>query len=360
MRTGAQANPRVVWLAFPPLTRTPQGPTSLVASVRYRMTIPARGLSHLGWSSVVASLASHPSRRALLARLAGANAVVIGKPLAASAAELGAAAERALEAIRELRARGVRVLADYSDDNFTDPLRGPIYRALANSADLVVASTAGLAEVLRSQTPVPVTTISDPVEGPRGEPGVAAPAGAAGPVSLLWFGHPVNLDTLRSGISQLDRAAGAVPYSLRLVTAPGAGAEALAAELADSWRGTARDCSFRPWSTAALFEELRECNAVVIPSNPHDPRKAVKSPNRFLESIWAGRFVIAHPLPAYQGLADCGWVGDDLGTGLRWFAERNADALERIRAGQSVVENLHTPHAIARDWAAAIAGTIAP
>src|SRR3954467_1109568 len=107
-------------------------------------------------------------------------------------------------------------------------------------------------------------------------------------------------------------------YSLTLVTAPGTGAQTLAG------------CRFRPWSSDALSQELERCDAVVIPSNPHDPRKAVKSPNRFTESVWAGRFVIAHALPAYEALAACGWVGGDLGEALAWYARHAAEARERI------------------------------
>ena len=107
--------------------------------------------------------------------------------------------------------------------------------------------------------------------------------------------------------------------------------------------------------TAALFEELRECDAVIIPSNPHDPRKAVKSPNRFTEALWAGRFVLAHPLPAYEALAAYGWVGEDLGEGLTWLLDHGADAVERIRQGQKWVAQHASLQAVGAAWAAAVA-----
>jgi glycosyltransferase involved in cell wall biosynthesis len=317
---------RVVWVSFAPLRKTPAGPSSDVASVRYRITLPAQSIP----GSKVTHVGPGANRRTLLERFAGAEAAVFGKVNDASLAQ------SALELAAALRTRGIKVIADYSDDHFLHPVLGPAYRALANAADAVVAATPGLAEVLRAQTPVRVSVVSDPVEGERGEPR----SELRRPPPLLWFGHPLNLDTLDSGLAQL--AGRGIPFALTVMTAPGAGAERLGHR-------------FRPWSTAALFEELRECDAVIIPSNPHDPRKAVKSPNRFTEALWAGRFVIAHPLPAYEALSAYGWVGEDLGQGLAWLLEHPDEARERIRAGQEWVARHASREAIGADWTAAIA-----
>lgn len=308
---------RVVWVSFAPLRKTAGGLSSDVASVRYRIILPARAIP----GSKVTHIGPGANRRTLLERFAGIQVVVLGKFFDASVLELATA----------LKERGIKVIADYSDDHFAHPLLGPAYRAVANAADRVVASTPGLAAVLREHTSVPVDVISDPVEGVRGEPR----ASAREPPRLLWFGHPLNLDTLKFGLPQLSG------YLLTIVTAPGSGAENLAHR-------------FRPWSTAALFDELRECDAVVIPSNLHDPRKAVKSPNRFTEALWAGRFVIAHPLPAYRPLAPFGWVGEHLGEGLAWFCHHEQEAVNRMRAGQEWVAKHCSGEAIGRAWKALI------
>jgi len=311
---------RIVWVSFAPLRKTPAGLTSDVASARYRLTLPAQAIP----GSKVTHLGPGAKRATLLERFAGAEVVVLGKLFDAALAPF------AFELATALKQRGVKVFADYSDDHFAHPVLGPAYRAMADAAAGVVASTPGLAEVLKTQTATPVAMVTDPVEGERGEPR----ASVRTPPRLLWFGHPVNLDTLRFGVP--DGSA------LTLLTAAGHGAEALGHR-------------FRAWSTAALFEELRECDAVIIPSNPHDPRKAVKSPNRFTEALWAGRCVIAHPLPAYEPLAAYGWVGEDLGDGLRWLRDHPEEAGDRIRRGQEWVAQHCSPQAIGAAWSAAIA-----
>ncbi|MGH8726345.1 MAG: hypothetical protein ACREU1_15945, partial [Burkholderiales bacterium] len=67
-----------------------------------------------------------------------------------------------------------------------------------------------------------------------------------------------------------------------------------------------------------------------------------------------GRFVIAHPLPAYEALAAFGWVGEDLGAGLEWFRRNPQEALERIRAGQAWVAEHCSRAAVARAWKSVI------
>lgn len=314
---------RVVWASFAPLRKTDQGPSSDVASVRYRLTLPARALP----GSKVTYIGAGANRRTLLERFADADAVVFGKLFDPALAPM------ALELAMVLRERAIKVVADYSDDHFMHPNLGAAYRAMANAADLLVASTPALAEVVRAYASSPVCVVGDPVEGERGE----ARASTSEPPRLLWFGYPLNLQTLRDGLPQIKNC------DLTIMTVAGAGAEELGQR-------------FRPWSTRALFEELRACEAVIIPSNPHDPHKAVKSPNRFTEALWAGRFVIAHPLPAYQPLAPYGWVGEDMGEGLEWLQRHESQALERIRAGQAWVAEHCSPETIARAWRTAIGG----
>lgn len=339
---------RVVWLSFAPLEKTPAGITSNVASVRYRITVPAAALKAAGVECGAMYLNASINRGTLLQRFGSVDAVVFGKIVLHP--QLEAIGRLAVELAGKLRSLGVRVLADFSDDNFLQPQLGPIHRALANAVDRVTASTPGMAQVLQGVTAAPVSVITDPVEGPRGE--VRTEREASVPLSLLWFGHPLNLDTLKYGLAQLERAP--LASSLALVTAAGAGGERLAAELSARWKGSGRECRFRPWSVDTVFEELRRCDAVIIPSNVHDPRKVVKSPNRFTESVWAGRFVIAHPLPAYEELADFGWVGEDLLEGLQWYARNPGEAAARVRAGQHLVAERFTPQAVAKVWKAVL------
>jgi glycosyltransferase involved in cell wall biosynthesis len=354
--------PRVIWVSFAPLRKSPRGPTSDIASVRYRITLPAAALERGGWPSRAMHLGPQAKRETLLARFDMADAVVVGKYIA-EGPEFAAGAQRILELAGELSRRGKRVLADFSDDHFASPQFGPFFHALVQIADCAVATTPGLAEVLREAGARRVAVVTDPVEGMRGEAAVrdvaAQPVDAAVPLRLLWFGHPANLDTLNFMLPSLQQMTRDIPLELTLVTSPGAGAEALATNVTAAWRAASSAVRFVRWSADAVFQALRDTDAVVIPSNAYDPRRSVKSPNRFTESVWAGRFVAANPLPAYEALADAGWVGDDLAEGIRWALANPQEALARIRAGQAQIAREYSPEAIAEGWKAAILETLA-
>jgi hypothetical protein len=338
--------PRVSWLSFAALRKTPSGWTSDVASARYRLTIPARALQDLECDSAVIDASAATDYRGVLKRCGQTDLAILGK-LVAPPDKFVLRSPRVLEFARALQRAGVRVVADFSDDGFREPVRGPYFRGLANVADALVASTDGLAAILREEARAPVSVVTDPVEGRRGEPRVPS----SPPLRLLWYGHHTNLDTLPLGMPQLAAIASRIPLVITLITSEGAEARERVSELKRLPQTT---CSFMPWTPLAVFDALKESDAVFIPSAPDERRRAVKSPNRFTEAIWAGRFAVAHPLPAYRAFADFGWVGDDLGVGLEWLLQNPASALERIRAGQAFIEAELVPSAIATRWKAAI------
>jgi glycosyltransferase involved in cell wall biosynthesis len=341
-----RVKPRVAWLSFAALRKTPAGWTSDVASSRYRLTIPARALAELGCDSVVIDAAGLRDPLRLVRQVGEADVVIFGK-LVASVEEFGVLGPRVLQFAAALAQRGARIVADFSDDVFHEAARRPYFRGIANICDAVVASTQALAQVLAEETASPVRVVTDPVEGPRGQP-MTTPGV---PLKVLWYGHSTNIDTLDIGVPQIARIAHRIPLAITLITSP-------ASEVEERIRAIHRlpqcACRLVPWTTHAVFDALKGCDAVFIPSNPVERRRAIKSPNRFTEALWAGRFVVAHPLPAYEALADYGCVVEDLGAGLEWLVDNADTARDNIRAGQDMIEKRYLPSVVARQWRAAI------
>ena len=301
---------RVVWISFVPPSTLDQ-PSSDIASLRSRITSPARAIA----GSKLAYVGPGVNRRTLLEQFAEADAAVFGRLLDASMAQT------VLELATEIGKRGVKVIVDYSEDYSAHPELASVYRSLIQTADVVAASNSALAGVLRSQTPVPVAVVGDPVEGERGEPR----ASSRRPPRLLWSGPAHTLAALRFALDQLTQRR--AHFALSVLTSPGTGAENLGHR-------------FRAWSTEALLEELYECDGVVLPGVPI----------RFCQAIWAGRFVIDRPSSAYGEVGPYGWLGDDVAEGVEWLLENPQLATERIRAGQEWVAAHASLEAIARAW----------
>src|SRR5215475_14484511 len=100
---------RVLFATVFPLRQGPAGPTSDLASARYRAIIPAQQLARLGHQVQLASLPSGGWPQAVVD--APCDVVVISKSVHADNEMLA----------RAMKARGVRVVVDLCDDHFAHP-----------------------------------------------------------------------------------------------------------------------------------------------------------------------------------------------------------------------------------------------
>ncbi|HEX5662295.1 MAG TPA: hypothetical protein VFX93_02245, partial [Xanthomonadaceae bacterium] len=168
-------------------------------------------------------------------------------------------------------------------------------------------------------------------------------------VRLLWFGYPANLPPLLELIPALAALARRHPLMLTCVTSPVAEMRALVSE-AHTRESSALRVHFIPWSPLAMPRIIDSNDMVLIPSAYRDPVKQAKSPNRLVSGLHAGRFVVAHPLPAYAPYAAFAWIGEDLCAGVEWAIRHPREVVERIVRGQAYIDQRHSAEAVARFW----------
>ncbi len=355
---------KISWITYSAFKVLETGPQSSEADARYRVFAPVRELHALGHDVEVIYFAPELSAAQLLSAVQG-QVAVLGKLVPPTHEAFSGLAATALAVVKQLQARGVTVIADINDNHFEESPRAPYFRELAVTADAIVASTPKMAELVRRYTVKPVSVARDPYEGQRGEVRFEPArlswwgrlSGASGPdvrPKLLWYGYPTNLDTLLVLRDQLLPLAQDQPLAVRVMTRGGSAAESLCDEL-HATSGGRIWWTFSPWSLAEMPKALAETDLVVLPSNAEDARKAVKSPNRLVNGLWAGRFVITHPLPSYEEFNDYAWVGEDLAAGVRWALEHPRDVAERVRRGQEYLDRHYSPFCAAREWEQAIA-----
>ena len=354
---------KISWVTYAPFDVIDGVPVSAEADGRYRVFAPVRELAATGYDVEVIQFAPENSAAGMLPLIAG-EVIVLGKLVPRNQGAFDERAAAALDLVRRLQARGAKVIADINDNHFENPARAAYFRALASAADAIVASTPQMAEIVRRYSAQPVTLARDPYEGERGEPAfapsrpgwwkklTAAPAADAR-LKLLWFGYPTNLDTLPLLMEQLLPLAQREPMSVHVVSRQDSVAEELCGEL-HAASGKRIRWSFTAWSLAEMRRALAATDLVVLPSKPADARKAVKSPNRLINALWAGRYVIAHPLPAYQEFAEFASIGEDMAAGVRWALEHPGEATERIRRGQEYIDRNYSAAVAAREWEHAI------
>ncbi len=354
---------RIVWVVEGLQDDGQGGLTSPLASHRYRVILPAEGLRDLGHEVRFVE----PDDWLASERPGDADIVVIGKFLPGrDLARYQQRAVRLLEQAGVATAQGARIVADFNDDHFDHPQMGTYWRGLAERAQVRVAGSDAMRQRLLAVAGGTAHVVGDPLGAPQGRVRVRRLAGRQGSaltrwwrgndsaddrLRLLWFGHPVNWAPMAGWLPALARQATQTPLSLSLqvVTQPLPEITRALAEVTRSSEGRLQaECL--AWSEATQHAALDRCDIVLIPSDPDDPRKAVKTANRLTDSIHAGRWVVASPLPAYLPWREHASLVDDPLEGLaHWLAQ--PDRIEAaLLAGQRRVEERCSVPAIAQAW----------
>ncbi|MGE5098009.1 MAG: methyltransferase domain-containing protein [Betaproteobacteria bacterium] len=327
---------RILFLSMAPLRQGPSGATSDFASARYRVLIPATHLARRGHAVQVMSLRpGEPPPEALDAQ---ADVAIFAKSFSPSNERLAA----------HLRSRGIRVIVDYCDDHFEHPEHGAHFRRMAELATDVVASTQVLADSIRRHTGREASVITDPVEGPRGTPRFEPKLPA---LRVVWFGHPTNLVSVIDKAGDLKALAQRMPVQFTLVTQRDPSAESLASGIA-ALLPDRLQVQLLPWSLEGTWKVLQECDLVWIPV-ANEEGKMAKSPNRLLESMWAGRLVVADRMPAYEPFDDLMPLGQGLELGVAKALADPRGVEARLREAQRRIARHHSGFECGRLWARA-------
>jgi SAM-dependent methyltransferase len=327
---------RILFATAWPLRQGPAGPTSELASARYRVVMPARQLSRMGHEVAVATLPPGGWPKALLDT--PRDVVVVSKSFHADNEALAAAA----------RERGMRVVVDLCDDHFEHPKYGAHFHNLATLAGQVVANTPEMAASVLRHTGREALVIGDPVEGPRRAPAFAPRFPA---LRITWFGHPGNLDGVAARGAELVRLSQRMRVRLTVVTTPAPEVTALLTDIANA-NPAGIQVALVAWSPEATWKAIEDADLVWIPSTD-ETQKSVKSANRLTESLWGGRVVVADALPAYRPYADLTPVGVPLDEAVaRLLEDKGVEA--RLKEAQRRIAATCSDLRIGRLWAHAV------
>ena len=199
------------------------------------------------------------------------------------------------------KARGAWVVVDFCDDHF-DWVH---YKEALRLADAVTCPTEAMAQIIKEHGR-DAMVIADPYEYPKAKPHYNG-------VNLLWYGHAVNRHSLERIMPDLEG------YPLRVVSNFGGAI---------------------PWSHETMLEEFARADIVIIPKT-----EEYKSPNRAIEAIRQGCFVVAEPQPSLKDFPI--WLGD-IKEGIEWTKQQNVNKL--ISKAQKFVMEKYTPKILIDKW----------
>lgn len=321
--------------------RGPRGPTARLASTRLRLLVALEALNAAGHGArLVANTTPEHIRQSR--EFAAAGRILVGKVFQDYRRVLSAA-----------RAAGKTIVLDVTDDLERFPVLAPM-RALVGLADAVTVPSDGLDQMVRGWTGgrVPVTRIADPVEG-----GLHPPGGdlRRQPLRLLWFGSPTNAGFLNPHMPGLIALASRCALDLTIVSTGAEAFEGLVSRY-DPARGQPLRVLFVEWSQEAQAHALAQADLVLLPGDIAAD-SGLKSANRLIAAIAAGRLCVASPLPSYRPFAGHALLVDDMAAGIEAARALPPERIsEAVRAGQALIERDYSRTVIGRSWVEVLAG----
>ena len=333
---------KVVWVnPDDELAARPDGMFSDVASVRYRALIPAKELTARGHHASVIGL-DRGCFNNVRDQIADADFVVFRRNHSNP--------ECSEQMLREMTAQGVKTLFDISDDSFSDEF-GPHFLRMSAQAGTIVTASANLQEIVRRHAKRESIVVGDPFEGRRGE---ARWLPGRDRLKALWFGNGANIPSLQAAFPALLNAGNSHPIDLRIVTHY-PGLERACKEFNGRYRHRL-SLRYAEWSIKETASSLAATDFVLIPAMPDARWTLAKSPNRIIESLWAGRFVVAYPIPSYLEFKDWAWLGADPAEGIAWTIANGGAIPDRIRAAQDHIDASYSPQRIGLEWERVLSG----
>jgi hypothetical protein len=214
---------------------------------------------------------------------------------------------------QQVQARGAKAVVDICDDHFAHPKLGDIYAEMVRDADAVVCPTQEMARRIRVYAEKDAKVIPDSWEN-SGQP-------HADGNKYLWLGHQSNLKEILPYRKMLKQ------YDMTYCT----GANDLI------------ECV--PWSTAAQEQLLRESNIVLLPN----AEETYKSPNRLINAIMAGCFVIGSKIDKNKEFRHFCYLGPVKG-GLQFSQAYRHELNGLVREGQRYIRMHYSPEQIGAAW----------
>lgn len=353
---------RIHWIVSGVEGDAESGYRSTLASNRYRAILPAQGLRALGHEVDLLDLgrwAKGTEHRP--------DAVVIGKLLAGgSPDEFRSASLLVRERMKALLAAGVPVLADFNDDHFDHPVMGEHWRETARLASACTVGSEAMASAVNRHTAAPTVVIGDPIGSLQRAPRVfrrprglstwlsgVLPGQSASRLKLVWYGNPVNWPAMAAWLEKLQPLAKEQPFLVWIITRPHPAIEEHI-ERFNARHGPSAIATFIPWDEEAQWSVVNDADVVLIPSDPTEPKKTVKTANRLTDALNAGRFVVASPLPAYQPFESFVALTDDPLAAIRRYLEAPDACLQQVQAGQGAAQLAGSVSTVGRQWQAAL------
>jgi hypothetical protein len=219
---------------------------------------------------------------------------------------------------------------DVCDDHF-DREDGPYYETMIKRADAVTCNSKNMQERIYEVTGVMARIIPDPISFPN----TSFKQYSEGDTpKVLWYGHSSNMRSL----------AFVAKTSPVVVTA-----------YCDKLYKGIPNVSVKKWGLGVVEGVIKDYDIVLLPTQEH-PWAKCKSPNRAVDALVAGKYVITDSPEIYEDLKDFVRINPNLAKPGELqkeleFWKNNPDVVKKmVEGGQKYVEKMCTSDKILDQW----------
>jgi hypothetical protein len=276
-----------------------------IASFRYRVLAPAKGLAKHFIKPSIGRLASKES-----------GVVVFSKHWTYNDWSYA----------KFCKLRGQKVIFDVCDDHFEGKLSDH-YRRMVDVADAITCNSTAMAVTIAKKTGRGSEVIADPVLSPRMEPRFKEQ------VNLTWYGQSMNIHGL------FDVYTKDCLYPLE-VAVPG--------NIQPPEYFQAPWITWVPWHKDVIPEVADRNNIALL---PYRQGKDAKSANRVLEALQCGMMVLTDPIPAVVELGNNGIRYLDKPLNEVIESIKDSDWTHEILEAQKMIDETYSQEVIADKWA---------
>ncbi|NDB65137.1 MAG: glycosyltransferase family 1 protein [Euryarchaeota archaeon] len=237
----------------------------------------------------------------------------------------------------KLKQQGYTVGFDICDNKFKEAREN--YTVYCREADFITCNTEFQQKETLKYTGRHSHVYIDPIER-NIEPHQRS---TCDPVELVWYGGSASLKYVGFGdiIPYLNRSG--INLRLTIITND---AQEKVHHLTEMG-----NVVYHEWSYELQEAKVRNSDIVFIPmtiGKAHLSRRTItKSPNRLLDGIAQGKWVVASPVPSYQQASKFCWLDDYL-EGIRFYLEQPSTVQEKIYKGQEWIRQHHSKEVCAQ------------
>ena len=234
--------------------------------------------------------------------------------------------------------RGIKFIFDICDDQFEDPVYVKLFSYACSNCDLITVPSRKMKELAEKKTNKNAFITSDPSERERRIPSFSP----SDKVRILFFGCVDNFSTVpwQDIVNKLTE--NNINFKIDAII-----------NYQRLYNINTDFFETHEWTFEKHTQFLNDCDLVFLPFKNNQKNISTKSPNRVVESLNAGKFVVTnYGVDSYNILKDFIFLDeyDRLVDGILWTLKNQDAVIEKITEGQKFLDKNYSIESVANTW----------